>query len=75
MFFYQSPNGSTIIEMLYAEENIWLTQKRIAEVYDVPIPTINEHLKNIFNEKELEEGYSGRKMNLKTNHRMLDSLI
>ncbi len=55
LVFYQSSSGSTVIEVLYAEENIWLTQKRIAEVYDVSVPTINEHLKNIFNEKELQE--------------------
>ena len=42
--FYQSPDGSANIEVLYAEENIWLSQKKMAELFDVRIPTVNEHL-------------------------------
>ena len=53
--FYQSPDGSVNIEVLYANENIWLTQKLIAELFDVSVPTINEHLKNIFESDELDE--------------------
>jgi hypothetical protein len=34
--------------MRYEDENIWLTQKMLAELYNVSIATINEHLKNIF---------------------------
>ena len=44
------------IEMRYEEENIWLTQKLLATLYDVDIATINEHLKNIFEDSELNEG-------------------
>jgi hypothetical protein len=44
------------IEMRYEDENIWLTQKMLATLYDVEIATINEHLKNIFDDKELTEG-------------------
>jgi hypothetical protein len=44
------------IEMRYEDENIWLTQKLLATLYDVDIATINEHLKNIFEDKELSEG-------------------
>jgi len=32
--FYQSPDGSVNIEVLYSEENIWLSQKKIAELFD-----------------------------------------
>jgi len=53
---YQAPDGSVKIEVLYSDENIWLTQKLMALLYDVSIPTINEHLKNIFETHELEEG-------------------
>ncbi|MEK7597279.1 MAG: virulence RhuM family protein [Patescibacteria group bacterium] len=53
--FYQSPDGSVNIEVLYAEENIWLTQKRMAELFDVTVPTINEHLANIFKSGELNK--------------------
>ena len=44
------------IEMRYEDENIWLTQKMLAVLYDVETATINEHLKHIFNDKELSEG-------------------
>lgn len=53
--FYQSPDGSANIEVLYAEENIWLSQKKMAELFDVSIPTVNEHLRNIFASFELQE--------------------
>jgi len=42
------------IEMRYEDENIWLTQKMLATLYDVDVRTINEHLQTIFNDKELE---------------------
>lgn len=35
------------MEMRYKDENIWLTQKMLAVLYDVSLPTINEHIKNI----------------------------
>src|SRR3989338_3935107 len=53
--FYQTPDGGVNIEVLYADENIWLTQKLMALLYDVSIPTVNEHLKNIFETQELKE--------------------
>ena len=53
---YQAPDGAVKIEVLYSDENIWLTQKLMALLYDVSIPTINEHLKNIFETHELQEG-------------------
>ena len=43
------------VEMRYEDENIWLTQKMMAELYGVSIPAINQHLKRIFSDNELEE--------------------
>lgn len=43
------------IEMRYEDENIWLTQKMLAALYDVDIRTVNEHIKNIYRDSELEE--------------------
>ena len=43
------------IEMRYEDENIWLTQKMMATLYDVGLPTINEHIKKIYEDSELEE--------------------
>ena len=46
--------GSSV-EMRYEDENIWLTQKMLAELYDVDVRTINEHIKNISSDSELQE--------------------
>ena len=43
------------IEMRYEDENIWLTQRMMATLYDVGLPTINEHIKKIYADSELEE--------------------
>ena len=43
------------IEMRYEDENIWLTQKLMATLYDVDVRTINEHIKKIYSDSELEE--------------------
>ncbi len=43
------------LEMRYENENIWLTQKMLSTLYDVNIPTINEHIKNIYLDNELLE--------------------
>ena len=43
------------IEVRYEDENIWLTQKMLGTIYDVDVRTINEHIKNIYNDSELLE--------------------
>ena len=43
------------IEMRYEDENIWLTQKIIATLNDVDVRTINEHIKKIYSDSELEK--------------------
>lgn len=42
------------VEMRYEEENIWLTQKKMAQLYDVSVAAINQHIKKIFGDKELD---------------------
>lgn len=53
IFQVQSKDDS--IEVKYADETVWLSQKMMAKLFEVSIPTINEHLKNIFESKELDE--------------------
>ena len=53
--FYQSPDGSVNIEVMYAEENIWLNQKKMAELFDTTPQNITQHLKNIFAENEADQ--------------------
>lgn len=52
---YQSPDGSVHIEVLYAEENIWLPQSRMAELFDTTKQNISLHLKNLFTEGEINK--------------------
>lgn len=52
---FTSQAGEGGIEVRYEDETIWLTQKLIANLFDVSVPTVNEHLKNIFSSGELNE--------------------
>jgi hypothetical protein len=52
------------VEMRYEDENIWLTQKMMATLYDVSLPTINEHIKKIFADSELEKDSVIRKFRI-----------
>jgi hypothetical protein len=55
ILLYSTSNGTVKIEVLYENETFWLSQKRIAELFGVEVPTINYHLKEIFRSGELEE--------------------
>ena len=52
---YQTEDGHAKVNVRFEGETVWLSQKLIAELFDITITTINEHLKNIFYTKELEE--------------------
>lgn len=52
---FTTQDGENSIEARYKNETIWLTQKLIAELFEVDISTINEHLKNIYKNGELDE--------------------
>ncbi len=54
-FIAATGSSDESIEMRYEDENIWLTQKMMATLYDVEVSTINEHIKKIFSDGELEE--------------------
>lgn len=53
---FTSQSGAEGIEVRVEDENVWLTQKLIAKLFGATIPTVNEHIKNIFESGELEEG-------------------
>ena len=71
------------IEMRYADENVWLTQKMMATLYDVDVRTINYHVKKIFSDSELQEDSVIRKFRItaadgksyNTNHYSLEMII
>ena len=54
-FVASTGDSDESVEMRYEDENIWLTQKMLATLYDVSVPAINQHLKKIFDDGELEE--------------------
>lgn len=55
LIMFQAPDGGISIEVLYENDNVWLTQKKMAELYDIDRSVITKHLKNIFIEGELSE--------------------
>ena len=52
------------IEMRYEDENIWLTQKMMATLYDVDVRTISDHIKKVYSDSELEETATIRKFRI-----------
>lgn len=60
-FVASTGDSDESVEMRYEDENIWLTQKMMAELYDVDVRTINEHIKKIINDSELSESTVIRK--------------
>ncbi len=55
IIIYQTESGETKLDVRFQDETVWLTQKLMAELFQTSIPNINIHLKNIFEEGELEE--------------------
>jgi len=64
ILIYQTEDGQTKIEVRLENETVWLTQKLMAELFQVTIPTINEHVKNIYNEAELGSEATIRKFRI-----------
>ncbi len=52
---FKTKTGKINIDVYFQDNNLWLTQKLMAELFEVKVPTVNEHLKNIFAIKELEQ--------------------
>ena len=83
IIIYQTEDGQTKIDVQFQDETVWLTQKLMAELFEVSVPTINEHLKNIFFTQELEEAAVIRNFRITaadgkeydTKHYNLDSII
>lgn len=80
---FTAQSGEQSIEARYEGETVWLTQKLIATLFDVSVPTINEHIKNIFASSELAEEAVIRKFlitaadgkSYNTQHYNLDAII
>ena len=80
---YQADDGHTGLQVQLDQDTVWLTQRQMAELFDKDVRTVNEHLKNIFKEGELEESSVVRKFrttaadrkSYNTGHYNLDVII
>jgi len=59
--FYKTADGSVQLEVFFDDEDLWLTQKKMAELFEVDVRTVNDHLKNIFESGELKQNSTIRK--------------
>ena len=84
LIIYQSQNNDNVsVEVLYDNEDFWLTQKSMSKLFEVEVNTINYHLKEIFKSGELTEESVIRKIritandgkNYNTNFYSLDEII
>lgn len=64
MLLYQTEDGLTRVEVRVINDTVWLTQTQMAELFDKALPTVNEHIKNVYDEKELEERATFRKFRI-----------
>lgn len=53
LIIYKNKEGEVVVDAIYKDETLWLSQKGMAKVFDVQVPAISKHLKNIFDEEEL----------------------
>lgn len=78
---YQSEDGNVKVDVLFQDETVWLTQEQMSLLFGKARSTINEHIQNIYQEGELQEGDSMRKFGISefsmkpTNYYNLDVII
>ncbi len=68
LLIYKNKDGNIIVDAIYKDETLWLSQKGMSKVFEVGVPAISKHLKNIFEEKELNEEMVVSKMENTTIH-------
>lgn len=61
IIIYQDDNGMTKINVRFADEDVWLTQQQLAEIYDTTQENISMHIANIFGDNELDENRTHKK--------------
>ena len=67
LIIYKNSDGNIIVDAIYKDETLWLTQKGMAKVFDVQVPAISKHLRNIFDEDELNRNSVVSKMEITAN--------
>ena len=64
LIIYKNSEGNIIVDAIYKDETLWLSQKGMSKVFDVGVPAISKHLKNIFEEQELDKDLVVSKMEI-----------
>ena len=64
LLIYKNDNGDVIVDAIYKDETLWLTQKGMAKVFDVGIPDISKRLTDIYNDGELDKDSTVSKMEI-----------
>jgi len=64
LLIYKNKDGNIQVDAIYKDETLWLTQKGMAKIFEVNVPAISKHLKNIFDEHELEKNSVVSKMEI-----------
>ena len=67
LIIYKNSDGDIIVDAIYKDETLWLSQKGMSKVFEVGVPAISKHLKNIFEENELDKNSVVSKMEITTN--------
>ncbi len=65
---YNMPDSDGKIQVVVKDETLWCTQKAMAQLFGVGVPAISKHLKNIFDEGELDKNVVVSKMEITTQH-------
>ena len=65
---FQTESGKVNIDVFFHNDTLWLTQKKMAELFEVNVPAISKHLKKIFGEGELEEEVVVSNLEITTPH-------
>ena len=64
LIIYKNSEGNIIVDAIYKDETLWLSQKGMSKVFEVGVPAISKHLKNIFEENELDKNSVVSKMEI-----------
>ena len=83
---YQTSDGKVTVNVMFAQDNFWMTQRAMADLFGVKIPAVNKHLKNIYasgelvkeatiSKMEIAQMEGGRKISRETEFYNLDAVI
>ena len=64
LIIYKNKDGNIIVDAIYKDDMLWLSQKGMSKVFEVGVSAISKHLKNIFEEKELDKNSVVSKMEI-----------